>query len=797
MKASSAAVAATPIRGAAEGKAAVATETVSSSSLSLLQYGASLYEAHAHLPDEAEVQLPLTRYADYLHHCGFSMEQESKTAAAPVPAAAAAVLDHAKPNTKTKTPLEERRGAGVEVDTPYNPVEIAGWGLPEALRCDADLRCNAVGSLSDATEWSTIAEQLVTPFMTPTWRQTATQCTIKKARCVYMWLCSHMTLQVSVPGTVGKAVEDSGPASTGSQPSSQRTAPLARSSTQPARKVKEVLTMLEPAAPPHPLAVALQTRRAPAPVLAEVYMRMLTSIGISCEVVDGQLKGAAPEEAFEWSWNIVTVEGKQYLVDVSAALSKGVLRPSAPPSDVSSLSGVSLDAGKALRGGSVAARGKAAAPPPPSSLEEPWNGSVRLLPVTPERLRRDFFFFAYPTSFLASHLPANPAKALVQTAMKIAQWRVQPRLTPAFYHYRLQLASHKTHSAFVAKESPSYVSFVNHYSSDTELCCVLYMGTLRTLPEDLSQTIPLGAEWVWHQREESTNTDTFTLTVPQAGYYVLVVGARPIRVDPYSAVITVVGETAFTPVASYDMRVCFTPSSSPMLPRQYLSPSVCRLISPLCSQLSPGRHTFCVMPSCSNVIAVAVVKCITAAATRELLSFLSFQPCSATFEGAVDVRIGDGVEVWVLYGAPDRNGQELSQRVPAAAPPKVAVRPCTSSSLTAKSKATNKRKAEASAEQQRATAAEAQFAHLSQALRRGEVFQRYVGGIEVRYFVSPAVATLIQPQPTVKQEQSITLRRLAGVTSALLCEAAETVQHQPAPVGRYFAAAAATAASKS
>lgn len=792
MKAASAAALATQTKMSAEAEAAAA----SSSCFSLLQYGASLYEAHTHLPEAAAARLPLNRYADYLRHFGFSMERESRGAAAPVTTAA---LDRTSSNDKAQVPLDGRRGKGVETDTAYDPVEVAGWGLPEALRCEADLRCSVVGSLSDATEWSAIAKQLVDPFMTVTWRQTATQCTMKKACCVYMWLCSHMTLQVSVPGAVEEAKEDSGGVSMVGLPSAAKAAASARKSNRPARKVKEVPTTLEPAVPPDPLLVALQTRRATASVLADVYMRMLTSVGVSCEVVVGQLKGAAPEEAFEWSWNLVTVDGRQYLVDVSAALSNGVLRSAASPSDVPS--SVALpEAGKGQRAGNAAGRGKALAQsqssPSVGSGAAPWNESVQLLPVTPERLRREFFFFAHPTYFLASHLPADPAKALVRTAMKVVQWGVRPRLTPAFYHYGLQLASHKTHCAFAASGSPSYVSFVNHYSNTTELCCVLYMGTLRTLPEDLSQTAPLGAEWVWHLCEESTSTDTFTLTVPQAGDYVLVIGARPIRADPYNAVITVAGEAAFAPVVSYEMRVGFTPSSSPVLPRQYLSPSVCRLITPLCSQILPGKHTFCVMPSCSNVLAVAVVRFVAAAAARTLLSFLPFQPRSATFEGCVDVRIGDGVEVWVLYGAPDRNGQELSQRAAAAAPPEAAATACASPTPAAKFKATDKKKKEASAkqQQQQLSALESQLTPLTRALQRGEVFQRYVSGIEVRHFISPAVVGIIQPQPMVEQEQSITLRRLAGVTDALLREAEEVLRRQLAPVGSYFGAVEAAAA---
>ncbi|KAK7196572.1 hypothetical protein NESM_000595400 [Novymonas esmeraldas] len=802
---SAAAVAAAQAKTTADGEAAA---DAASSPLSLLQFGATLYDAHAHLPEAAAVRLPLTRYADYLHHFGFSMERESGAAPAPVTSTAAAAV-----------PLDGRRSLGAEGDGAHEPVDVAGWGIEEALRVDADARSTAVGALRDASTWSSIAEQLAAPFTAVTWRQTATQCTIKKARCVYMWLCTNMTLQVAAAETAEDAGDDGVRAPGGSRPPSQRTASSTQKSGRTVRKAKEVPAALEPAAPPDPLAVALQTRRAPASVLADVYMRMLTDVGVTCEVVAGQLKGAAPEEAVEWRWNIVTVDGKQHLVDVSAALSSGVLRSGAASSSSSPLAaaGSAEAAGSAVRrgsgggsgrgkaGGAAAAAAAAAQSASASSSAAAseaaalLGGSVRLLPVAPAAMRRDFFFFAHPSAFLRSHLPTQPDKALVRTVLKALQWGVQPRLTPAFYHYGLQLHSHQTHSAFVANGSPSYLSLIHRHASRTELCCVLYVGTLRTLPEDLSRTAPLGAEWVWQQRAESSDVNTFTLTVPQAGYYVVVVGARSIRGDPYSAVVAVPGERDFSPVVSYEMRVGFTPSSAPVLPRQYLSPSICRLMTPLCAQLAPGRHPFRVMPSCCNVRAVAVVRCgassAAAAAARVLLCFLTFQPRRAVFEGAVDVRSGDVVEVWVLYGAPDRNGQQLRQRVAATTAPPTAPAATAGASAGGRgsaSKAADKKmkKGEAAAEQQRHSAEEAQLASLAQALHRGEVFQRCVGGVEVRHFVSPVVVSIIQPQPTVEQEVGITLRRLAGVTEALLSEADQAVRHQPTPVGSCFGAVA-------
>lgn len=828
---------------------AAAHSAAASAALAQLQFGATLYNAYTHLPEDAAARLPLTRYADYLHHFGFNMERESGAAGPVGPTAPALSATAGKAGGGRDG--DAGRGRVAEGESSHEPIDLAGWGIAEALRTEADQRAAAVGPLREVTAWTAIAAELVAPFTTVTWRQTATQCTIKKARCVYAWLYSNMTLvSAAPPGPADEAADGASAASNGSRPSSQHATASARKSAKPGRKVKEIVPTAEPTAPPEPLEVALQTRRATAAVLAEVYARMLGSVGVTCEEVPGQLKGAASEEAFEWRWNLVVVEGRQYLVDVSAALSNGVLRPDASaaqatpaaPADGAKTPAVQSGgprpgAGGGRGKGGGAAHFAAAAAAAAESKSAPAaavvsSGTPQLLPVTPAALRCEFFFFAHPGHFLVSHLPTSPAKALVRSTVKALQWGVQPRLTPAFFHFGLQLNSHPTHGAFVTNGSPSYISFVNRFSSGTELCCVLYVGTLRTLPEDLSQATPLGAEWVWHQREESADTDTFTLTVPQAGYYVAVIGARPIRADPYSAVIAVADDVAFTPVVTYEMRVGFTPSSAPVLPRQYLSPSICRLMTPLCAQLAPGRHVFRVMPSCSNVVAVAVVKCVPGAATaaahpatgnsgaasaapgpagavgansaaaavsRSLHAFLTFQPRRAVFDGTVELRSGEGAEVWVLYGAPDRNGQQLSQRIAAASAPAEAVSPSRAHSRgsragsAASRAAADKKKGDGALEQQRLHAEEAQLAQLLHGLQRGEVFQRAVGGIEVRHFVSPVVMGVIQPQPSVEQEHGITLRRLAGVTSVLLGEAGDTARYQPVPVGGYFGAVAAGA----
>ncbi|KPI85841.1 hypothetical protein ABL78_5095 [Leptomonas seymouri] len=779
-----------------------------------MQFGEALYMSLTQQHEDAAAKLPLTRYADYLHHFGFSVERESCAGGAANLSVRPNKVPYSNNTQPTPLPISGyRMNCGGEDSSALT--DTAGWGICEETKKEADKHCESVGAISNVLDWGTAAKQLADPFSRVTWRQTATQCATKKARCIYAWLCAHFTLQLRPLDEVA-AEADAGPAV--SAPKPQRNSPLGRKANRPSKKEKEAAAAQEPPKPVDPLLQATAARRATPLLLAQLYASMLSAVGVSCEVVVGQLKGVAPGEAFEWAWNMVHIDGRSYLVDAAAALSDGVLRspsalpvalpsegvnPPTPPADVAS-GGATGSAVSSASAPSTAAKtasgdGDAAAG---------W-GVPRLLSTTPAELRRDFFFFTHPCPFLSSHLPDNAALSLVSIPTKAVYWAMQPCVTPAFYHYGLQLTSHPSHAAISAGSTPSYISLANKAPGKTELCCVLFSGTLQTLSEDVSCNTPLAPGWVWHQREDTANIETFTLTVPRAGYYVAVIGARSIRADPYSATIVSAAESAYTPVVSYEIRIGFTSSSVPVLPRQCLSPSICRLVHPLCAQITPGTQTFSVMPSCSNVLSVAVVRRSAPQSTagaaasanpsvnatilhssRSLISFLPFRMEKAAFEGSAEVKAGDIIELWVRYGAPDRNGQQLTQRVGAM---KANVPEATA---VVEVKTANKKRKKAAATEQHSVD-DALVARLEHAMSRGELFHLFVSNIEVKYFISPAVVSVIQPQPTVEQEQAITLRRLAGVTDALLEEADHTAQYRVPPVGSYFGAVAATAAMRS
>lgn len=819
------------VHGKASPAAADCSPACSGPPLSFLKFGDALYKSFVQQPEDAAARLPLTRYADYLHHFGFSVERESRGGGG------AGCLDgDMNKATTTATRSSPSPGSGPLIncscEDPSALSDTADWGLSEDIKTEADQRSESVGALGGVSDCGAVAKQLTAPFHSVTWRQTATQCAMKKARCVFTWLCANIALQLR---PLDEAADGGGQAA--GTPKSQRSAPGSIRANRPSKKEKEAAAAQEPVGPVDLLAQAMTARRATPPLLAQLYASMLGAVGVKCEVVAGQLKGVAPGEAFDWAWNKVCIDSRFYLVDVAAALSDGVLRAAsdAVPTVAAVAGGGKPGTSSPANGGGAATTTAAATTATVATGAGNGGGGASLkttaadeaiadaagagsygIPClrssTPPAMRRDFFFFTHPCLFLSSHLPTNAAASLVVLPTKALHWILQPCVTPAFYHYGLQLVSHPSHATISAGSAPSYVSLMNKAPGTTELCCVLFSGTLQSLPEDVARNTPLGPEWVWHQRDDTANVETFTLTVPQAGYYVAVVGARSIRADPYSATIAAASaEAAFTPVVSYEVRVGFTSSGAPVLPRQYLSPSICRLMRPLCAQITPGTQKFSVMPSCSNVLSVAVVRRTAppsppqqgSSATenshnssddgngRSLITFLPFQMERAAFEGSVGVRAGDIIELWLLYGAPDRNGQQLTQRVNAMKANVSVEEPA-----AAEAKAVNKKKKKTAMAESHAMDNEALVQQLDYALSRGEVFQLFVGSIEVKHFVSPAVMSIIQPQPTVEQEQAVTLRRLAGVTDALLSEAEHTAQYQATPVGSYFGAIATPATTR-
>lgn len=768
---------------------------------SLLNFGSELYTEYQRSPSLPLYQspLPITRHGDYLHHFGFSLEREVaypaglKTIYHPVEAAATHLGGGA-----------EREGTDVQRGS--NPFAPLSQGMAAELQEAADQHSRDVGPLKDVESLPELARLLTAPFSAVTWRQNELQCTLKKIRCIYRWLCDNLHL-------IGDGLPEEIEAEAAAAPKKGAAAAAAKAKPPAANKKKQPKAARTsdsantPAAPPDPLLLALRRRSATSQVMATLFNTLLTSIGIPCEEVDGRLKGLAPEESVEWRWNLVTVHDRQHIVDVAASHAEAfLLRKHTAQLDLAEDGAPAPTAG-ATRGAAAVA----AAPPSASSkgagpenagstaastpatqgtASEYVNAGPSLAPFVSTGTN-DFYFFASPDAFIGTHYPAIEEKSLLKVVPKRVQWDVMPRLTHDFFAYDLQLLSHPRHAAFTVRSAPFYISLQNNTPATTELCCAVFNGSLPQMEDRLDLSKPLGGQWVWHQREETTGAETFTLTVPQAGHYTVVIGARPIRSHPYTPEITAVQQ--YTPVVFYQAKVIFVPLGTAILPQQILSPAICRLITPLTSQLLPGSHHFAIMPSCSNVVAAVVVSCTAqsdgAATTpvlpkRSCLSFLTFDGERAAFEGDVVLKVGDSVEVWILYAAPDRNGVQLGQRMSAAAEtplPPVVVSPAPSSSHKRSGSAKKKKGTPAPPPQ-----AELIYQMLLEKRRAGASFQPFVMGIQVRRFASSELAKVVQPQPTVEMERVATLRRLAGVTSDLAVEAAAVKQLRPAVVGNYF-----------
>jgi len=763
---------------------------------SLLEFGSELYVAYRQHPSIAQFQSswPITRHGDYLHHFGFSLERE---------------VSHLRDGNRTYHLSDKTmslhgecveweradarrgsfRGASLAQDT------AAEWRLA------ADQYSRDVGPLKEVESLSELAARLIAPFSCVTWRQNEQQCTLKKVRCIYRWLCDNFHL--SREGFPDDADAE------GAAPPKKGAAAKAKAPAAPKKKPQKAKQLPESinAPPPQvdPLQLALRCRSATAQTIATLFSNLLACAGVPCEEVDGRLKGLAPEESVEWRWNVVTIHDRQYIVDVAASHAEAFLfKKEAAPRESAEDAAVS-DAVNGTRGGAQApsstpSRGVAAestggtaagaaSPLTPGAAAEHIDAGPSFAPLVSTGTS-DFYFFPSPDEFVGTHYPTVEEKSLLKVVPKRVHWDVMPRLTHDFFAYDLQLLSHPRHAAFTVRSAPFYISLRNNAPISTELCCAIYSGTLPQLEASLDLSRPLGSQWVWHQREEATGTETFTLTVPQAGHYTVVIGARPIRSHPYTPDIAAVQQ--FTPVVFYQAKVAFVPLGAAILPLQILSPAICRLMAPLTSQLLPGTHRFSVMPSCSNVAAVAVVVSCSHPTDniggsplpkRTGVGFLAFDCQRAAFEGDIAVRVGDTIEVWILYGAPDRNGVQLGQRVTMHTeqpPPSVTLSPTQSAS--------NKRSGSAKKKGTPTPPLQSELVYQSllDKRREGLSFQPFVMGIQVRRFASTELAKVVQPQPTIEMERAATLRRLAGVTSDLEAEAAAVKQLRPCAVGTYF-----------
>ncbi|ESL07068.1 hypothetical protein TRSC58_05249 [Trypanosoma rangeli SC58] len=712
------------------------------------KFGRFLYESFDQTFRPSVFDLQLRYYGDYLHHFGFSMEAETK-------GRRRSFLSDSKSATSPNVALSPLHEAVAHVD---DPVADAGWGIAEEERKEADAQARAVGPLDVSTKLEEMTMKVVEPFQRVTWRQSMTQCAMKKARALYCWLCENITVEIRLPPAVAEEEaaaaakkEVGGKGNAASRNLKRKAGTDAQLATAPVEVVDPFVTVM-------------QERTTDPLMLARLYQKCLHHAKVESKVVEGRVRGRAPEETIEWAWNIVSIPQeedsvKRYLVDVALSSYTGPLRHVTRSKDVVE----EMDAVKEsnLKGTPPAKSNRPIVISNEKPTRSPIDAPALVSSRSAKKRMESFYFNTHPQQFCATHFPKTSLDTLLLTPPRQVAWEDAPCLTHTFFRFPLALSSHRRRCFFTVRSTPFYISFVNEKPERVELTCFIYKGTLEMLPEDLSTATPLGPQWVWHQREETTSCETFTLMVPEAGYYGVVVGARDIRQDPFTAVIS---EELFVPVVAYQVLVTFVPDQVPRLPRQYFTPSVCKLLAPLTHQLPEGVTQFVVMPSCANVAGVAVVSRQSTEGTRDLLAFLPFSSKLVAYTGEVTLTSGCEVEVWILYAAPDHNYVNTTElprvepsfrhQVSLACPDADASCGVTPPPTTTGTKS---------------------------------VFLPFVTGIAVKKFGAAGKGVChIQPQPTLEDEQQPTLRRLIGVTPELFREAAAAISNKSRPVGSYF-----------
>ncbi|ORC88056.1 uncharacterized protein TM35_000181130 [Trypanosoma theileri] len=751
---------------------------VESEEVQIESFGRHLFDMFNKNVRPSIFDLQLRYYGDYLHHFGFSIEKEMRRqqqpSFAPSPTNGNGVqhLHQSRNGYHHNTLTPGMYDVGASVD---DLVADAGWDIGKEEREEADAQARSVGPMEGCTKLEEVVAKIVEPYMQTSWRQNATQCAMKKMRAIYYWLCENMTVELPSPNAGG---EETTNANTNNNANSHNVNTKAgnaaagggrRSAGRGGGRRPAAGDPPPPAPPPaDPHVAALERRTADPTTLAGLYVAFLRAAGVAAEVVAGYLRGRAPGEVFPWAWNVVHIPHnepavRRYLVDVALSAYNGPLRPvtlakdtAEEPEQAKTTAPKETSAPRSKRTGTIQEE------KPKRGLLE---GPTLLTSVTQTKHIESFYFNTHPEEFCATHLPNDGRHTLLMSAPRKVQWENAPCLTHTFFRFPLALSSHRRRCNFTARSTPFYVGLVNNKPEGTELCCVLFRGPLSELPEDCSTATSIGPQWVWHQREEATGCETFTMMVPEAGYYSIIIGARRIRKDPYS---TVIADEPFLPVVAYQVLVTFVPCQFPQLPRQIFGPSVCKLFAPLTHQVSEGKTQFIVMPSCANVASVAVVSKRPSDGSRELLGFLPFVDKCVAYIGDVTLVSGTEVELWMLYAAPDHN------YVNAANLPHM---------LT--SFQPNVSPAHSDEDGNRDAIQQLTTPHTS---RCDLLFVPVVMRIEVKKMIAALKGpAYIQPQPSLEEEQQLTLRRLIGVTSELYHEATDIAIKKSNPVGSYFA----------
>lgn len=775
-------------------------------SLLLLRAATKLYAEYiSTVTPPAVHDIQLCRFGDYLTHFGFSLAKET-----PV---------NSMDNTLKGTKRLQAFFPEEELET-----KNASWGIPEDLKQEADARSADVDVahiLATAPEEHVVEEltkRIVSVFDRVSRTQSATHAAIKKTRSLYMWLAKNITV------TLDPIVQEPSPAEGGiskaKPPSRKPTKQRGKITSNNADTKKKVNEKVAPSAVEtvdqvcNPLAIALKTKITNPKLLAELYTLMLHHAGIQSRVVEGWLKGPSAEEVVEWAWNAVDIDSTTYLVDVAYSSYSGPLRK--PKNDTTSAAvqlatkGKPVGVANAKKGPPVKKdprkedHAQTARPPcnistAPASIPEFSMLTTHPLLVAWRRPVEDFYFFTNPLQFIHTHLPIKERDTFLSRTPTRVSWDLAPRQTHSIFQFGISLLSHRRNQCFTVRSTPVYLSFKNENPGNIQLCCVLYKGSLWDLPEDLHESTPLPPEFVWHQRCEKDNTETFTVTVSEGGFYSAVIGARYIREDPYTNHIS---NVSFTPIVQYQMKVNFVPIPVPTFPRQHLPPNLCRLMTPLSRYVLAGLHRFIVMPTCSNITAVALVRYIppqTAGAdlgelgdnanedlvggTRELVQLLHFTSENAIYEGEINLEPSTIIELWVLYQAPDKNGLTFQEKVAIEEKEKV---PPPLPSIPEEKKPKKQQKSKPSVGETVQPSEDIEMEELLRELAAGRAFLPFITGIQGKTLLTRETGGVVQPQPSIESEKNAVMRRLAGVTPMLYAAASELENRQFRPVGGYY-----------
>eukprot|EP00759_Apiculatamorpha_spiralis_P006269 PhF_6_TR13665/c0_g1_i1/m.21945 len=307
-------------------------------------------------------------------------------------------------------------------------VEAAGDTLPmtgiDYVALDA--RVVSLPPIPNNTPIDDLLQTLCSEFLTPSWRQSASQCGHKILRTIFRWITNNVVYDVK------GAVEAE---------------------------------------------QALSTRKADSCGFAKLFEflsnhKLVNQVVEGCVVVQGFTRrgvdaSGAPEGLAPWSWNIITIDGKLYLVDACMATTTAAS-----------------------------------------------TGTIE-----------NFYWATPPVKFLGLHYPSDDTAQLLHPTCTKHQWEVRPVVGHVFYNHGLQLVSHKSRMMVVCKAPPIHLTF-GCSLPDVDLHLTLRAGSCASLTPSPTDPSGLQKGYVWQSRQEHTQSTTFALTFPQVGLHAIDVFAR-------------------------------------------------------------------------------------------------------------------------------------------------------------------------------------------------------------------------------------------------------------------------------